>query len=206
MRIRKYDFDYGRRSLLEKSAKGIATAGVLAPLWPLIGNAKDISGAYPDELLSIEAFTKGKIKNGDMITADNVDVVKDLIDPIAYEQIKTMGRKVKMRPTTMDTSKLYGAAYLEATLRNQGKAQFDEAGNIRAPDGGPWIGGNPFPEPKDALEGIANLTLSWGRNDYTLYAIREREPQPGRQRRLQLRLHLDRARRSQPPRRHRAAR
>lgn len=178
MRIRKYDFDYGRRTLLEKSAKGVASAGVLAPLWPLVGNAKDISGAYPDELLSIEGYTKGKIKTGDMITADNVDVVKDLIDPIAYQQVKTMGRKIKIRPTTMDTSKLFGAAYLEATLRNEGKAKFDEAGNIRAPDGGPWIGGNPFPDPKDALEGIANLTLSWGRNDYTLYAIRERDLNP----------------------------
>lgn len=47
MRIRKYDFDYGRRMLLEKSIKGVAGAGVLAPLWPLVGNTADVSKAYP---------------------------------------------------------------------------------------------------------------------------------------------------------------
>ena len=72
MRIRKYDFDYSRRSFMEKVATG-AGAGVLAPLWPTIANsADDISKAYPDELLSIEMYTKGKIKPGDVITKDNV--------------------------------------------------------------------------------------------------------------------------------------
>ena len=33
--------------------------------------------AYPEELLSIEAFTKGQIKVGDWITAENIDVVVD---------------------------------------------------------------------------------------------------------------------------------
>ncbi|WP_420428111.1 DUF1329 domain-containing protein [Algiphilus sp.] len=181
MRIKKYDFNYGRRQLMGKTAHAAAaayTAGVLAPLWPMIGNAADITKAYPEELLSIDAYTKGKIKTGDYITAENVDIVKDMIDPIAYEQIKNMGRRIKIRPTTTDTSKLFGAEYLEATLRNQGQATFDEAGNIRTKDGKPWIGGNPFPDPKDAHQAIANLTLSWGRNDYTLYAIRERDLNP----------------------------
>ena len=82
MRIRKYDVDYGRRALLQKAAIG-AGAGVLAPMWPLLANGGDVSKAYPDELLSIEMYTKGKIKPGDVITAANVDVVKDLLDPIA---------------------------------------------------------------------------------------------------------------------------
>lgn len=180
MRIRKYDFDYGRRALLQKTAQGICSAGVLTPLWPLLSHANenDITKAYPEELLSIDAYTKGQIKTGDFITADNVDIVKDLLDPVAYKQIKEQGRRIKMRETTTDVTKLFGAAYLEATLSNQGKARFDDNGNIVGPDGGPWIGGNPFPAPKDALEGIANLTLSWGRNDYTLYAIRERDLNP----------------------------
>jgi hypothetical protein len=178
MRIRKYDFDYGRRALLEKMVKGVTTAGVLAPMWPMIGNAGDITKAYPEELLSIEAFTKGRIKAGDFITADNVDIVKDLMDPIAYQHVKNMGRRIKMRETTTDVTKLFGAAYLEATLRNHGKARFGDDGNIYAPDGGPWIGGNPFPEPKEALEGMANLTLSWGRNDYCQYSVRETDINP----------------------------
>ncbi|MGH8505051.1 MAG: DUF1329 domain-containing protein, partial [Stenotrophobium sp.] len=60
MRLKKYDFDYGRRMLLQKAAIG-ASAGVLAPLWSTIGNAADVTKAYPDELLSIEMYTKGKI-------------------------------------------------------------------------------------------------------------------------------------------------
>ncbi|MDE0855025.1 MAG: twin-arginine translocation signal domain-containing protein, partial [Nevskia sp.] len=43
MRIRKYDFNYGRRALLQKAALG-AGAGVLAPLWPLIASG-DMSKA-----------------------------------------------------------------------------------------------------------------------------------------------------------------
>ncbi|TDU33282.1 secreted protein, partial [Panacagrimonas perspica] len=40
MRIRKYDFNYSRRSFMEKVATG-AGAGVLAPLWPTIANSAD---------------------------------------------------------------------------------------------------------------------------------------------------------------------
>ena len=65
MHIRKYDFDYSRRFFMEKVARGIGGAGVLTSLWPLISNGEDISKAYPDELLDISLFTKGKIKVGD---------------------------------------------------------------------------------------------------------------------------------------------
>ena len=67
MRIRKYDVDYGRRALLQKAALG-AGAGVLAPLWPMIASG-DMSKAYPDELTSVEMYTKGKVKTGDVLTA-----------------------------------------------------------------------------------------------------------------------------------------
>lgn len=82
MRIRKYDFDYGRRALLEKAARGITRAGVLAPLWPIIANGGDVTKAYPDELVSIEAYTKGRIKPGDVLSAANVEHVKDLVSSI----------------------------------------------------------------------------------------------------------------------------
>ena len=55
--IRKYDFDYSRRVFLEKTAQGFGAAGVLTGLWPLMCEAGDISKAYPEELLSIEAYT-----------------------------------------------------------------------------------------------------------------------------------------------------
>ena len=64
MHIRKYDVDYSRRFFLEKTAKGAMGAGVLTSLWPLIGNTGEIGKAYPEELQSLEAYTKGKVKEG----------------------------------------------------------------------------------------------------------------------------------------------
>src|SRR6056297_141247 len=160
MHIRKFDFDYSRRKFLEKSLVGAASAGVLTSLWPMIARSDsaltDIGKAYPDELLSIEMHTKGKIKPGDVITADNVEHVEHLLDPIALEQVKTMGRRIRIAETTRDITKLYPHDYLEATLRNAGKATFDAVGNVRSPDGGTWLGGCPFPDPKNAEEAAAD--------------------------------------------------
>tara|TARA_R110001599_G_scaffold353883_2_gene602294 strand:- start:22059 stop:23438 length:1380 start_codon:yes stop_codon:yes gene_type:complete len=173
MHIKKYDHNYSRRLFLDRVSKGAMAAGVLTPLWPLISQAGDITKAYPEELLSIDAYTKGKIKTGDFITADNVELVKDLLDPVAYIQISQMGRRVKIAPTTTDVSKIYPHEYLEATLRNSGKAMMDADGNVYTKDGKPWIGGNPFPDAQTGTEAFANITLSWGRHDSNLYAIRD---------------------------------
>ena len=166
MRIRKYDFDYGRRMVMEKAAKGIAAAGVLSPLWPVLARGDDISKAYPDEMLSIEQFTKGKLSPGDVVDANNVEVVKDLLDPITYMQIKDMGRRIRVRDADRTADKLYPHAWLEATLRNQGRAGRDGDGNvIDTKTGGPWLGGTPFPEPKNAEEIVLNQTMSWSRHN-----------------------------------------
>lgn len=172
MHIRKYDFNYSRRHFMEKTAKGVLGTGVLGSLWPMIGNTADISKAYPDELLSIEGYTKGKVSTGDIVDANNVEHVKDLLDPVLYTQISQMGRRIKIVPTTTDVTKLYPADFLEATLRNQGKAAMDANGNvITKATGEPWIGGMAFTEPKTADEIFANLALSWGRHDTSFFAI-----------------------------------
>ena len=46
------------------SRKRRSAAGVIAPLWELIGRNGSLEAAYPPELLSIEAYTKGKLKPG----------------------------------------------------------------------------------------------------------------------------------------------
>jgi Protein of unknown function (DUF1329) len=179
MHIRKYDFNYGRRMFLDRLSKGVMTAGVLTPLWPLIANsADDISKAYPEELTNIGAYTKGKVNVGDYVTADNVEHVKDLIDPIMYKQISEMGRRIRIVETTKDVTRLFPHEYLEATLRNDGQAMFDVNGNVVTLDGKPWIGGSPFPNPKTAEEAMANLTLSWGRHDQSMYAVRDWDISP----------------------------
>jgi hypothetical protein len=45
-------------------------------LFDVIGRNGDCAAAYPPELLSIEAYTKGKLKPGDLLNANNVDLVK----------------------------------------------------------------------------------------------------------------------------------
>ncbi|AXQ31070.1 DUF1329 domain-containing protein [Solimonas sp. K1W22B-7] len=180
MHIRKFDFDYGRRQLMKNVAIG-AGAGVLMPLTNVMAAAGDIGKAYPDELLSIEMYTKGKIKTGDMITSANVEVVKDLLDPIIYEQVKTMGRKIKIKATQRDYRALFPGEFYEKTLRNMssnGNAKFDANNNVVTQEGKPWHGGLPFPDPKTGMEIQANMAMSWGRGDYNQYTIKETDINP----------------------------
>lgn len=171
--IRRFTHDYSRRLFLNRMAKGIVSLGVTAPLWKTLAAHGEVTRAYPDELLSIEAYTKGRISTGGYIDADNVDLVKELLDPIRYRQIKEMGRVLEVVPPTTDIMALSPWEYIEATLKNRGKARFDSTGNVVTLDGDPWIGGNPFPEPRSALEIFAALTLSWGRHDVSVYATKE---------------------------------
>ena len=64
MRVLKYADGWTRRHFLEQTSKGIMAAGVLTPLWDVIANTGSCEAAYPPELLSIEAYTKGKLKVG----------------------------------------------------------------------------------------------------------------------------------------------
>lgn len=178
MHIRRFDRGYSRRHFLDQMARGVLTTGVLAPLWPTLGNTGEHTKAYPDELLSIDAYTQGRISEGGRVTADNVEVVKDLLDPIQYQQISQLGRVLDLIPQTRDITRLNPAAYIEATLRNQGEGRFDATGNVVTSTGKPWIGGNPFPDPKSGLEVFANATLSWGRHDVSLYPVKEWDMDP----------------------------
>ena len=84
MHIRRYKAGYSRRHFLEQMGRGVLATGVLAPLWPTIAATGSVERAYPEELLSISAYTGGKISDGDRIDANNVELVKDLLDPIQY--------------------------------------------------------------------------------------------------------------------------
>lgn len=173
MRILRYGNGYSRRAFLAKLGQAGATAGLLMPMWDAVAQNGDASKAYPDELLSIEAYTRGRIKPGDEISAANVDAVRDLLEPIKYAQIANMGRRLKVAKSTADLMRLSPWEYLEATLRNRGRARFDARGNVVTAEGKPWIGGNPFPDARTAVEMFAALTLSWGRHDASFYAIKE---------------------------------
>ena len=81
MRIRRYDQGFSRDTSCPSWGRGVLATGVLAPLWSSIARTGSVESAYPDELLSIEAYTGGKLSTGDRIDAGNVELVKDLLDP-----------------------------------------------------------------------------------------------------------------------------
>lgn len=172
MHIMKYGKGWTRRHFLATSGAGFG-AGVLMPLWKAVAADGNISKAYPDEMMSIEAYTKGKIKPGDILNANNVEYVKDLLDEITYIQISQQGRIVDIVETTKNVMRLNPPTYIEATARNRGQARFDAKGNVVTKAGQPWIGGNPFPDAKTAHEVIAGHTLSWGRHDVSFNGINE---------------------------------
>ena len=178
MHIRKYDRGYSRRRFIELSAKGMFGAGVLMPVWDAVAQNGGFEASYPDELLSIEEYTKGALKPGDVIDADNVDLIQDLLDPIRVTQIKQMGRKLDLVSSTTDMTRLSPVNYIDATLRNRGRATFDAKGNVVTDEGKPWIGGLPFSEPKNGLEVFVGITLSWGRHDVSFYPVKDFEINP----------------------------
>ena len=47
-------------------------------------------------------------------------IVKDLLDPITYQPVQTMGRRINIIKSTKDVTKLFPYEYLEATVRNKG--------------------------------------------------------------------------------------
>jgi len=174
MHILKFDKDYTRRHFLHSMGKGIVAAGVLAPLWEVIADTGSISSAYPDEALSVEHYSNGAVEVGGVLDASNVESVKNLLDPVSYHQIRNDGRIVDIGATPTDIMHLNPASYIEATLRNKGKARFDEKGNVVTETGAPWIGGHPFPDAKDAKEMMAGVALSWGRHDSALYCANDK--------------------------------
>lgn len=176
--IKRFHRDYTRRQFLRNTASGLLRAGVLCSAWSAFAQRGSTAAAFPDELLSIEEYTRGKLSAGDTINRNNVEAVKDLLDPVRYEQIMQMGRELKLAPTTTDLYRLSPFEYLEATLNNQDQAMFDSKGNVVTQTGGPWTGGNPFPEPKSALEVFSAHTLSWGRHDASFYATKEFDLDP----------------------------
>src|SRR5258708_33550782 len=95
MRVIRYDRDYSRRHFLKGLAGGCAVSGVLAPLWSVIAESGESTAAYPNELRSIEDSTRGRVMTGDEITADNVELGKDLLQPIKYRQAPTLGKPLQ---------------------------------------------------------------------------------------------------------------
>lgn len=169
--------DWTRRDFL-KTAGMMAGAGYLKPLFSLVSEGKSIAGAYPEEVLHIEQYTKGKVKPGMIISKDNVELIKDIAPEGLVIELQRGNTQIKIVETTLEVANPPGVVpkyWIEATLRNKGKAVLDSKGQLRAKDGNWWMGGFPFPEPKTGLEYIWDFTSNNYRCDNWMVPAREHD-------------------------------
>jgi len=154
---------WSRRDFL-KTAGSWAGAGLLLPVLKLMGAGKCLAAAYPDEVLYIEKYTKGKVKPGMIISKENADLIKAICPEGLFQELKR-GAEIKIAETDLNPDAMQPHYWNEATVRNQGQAVLDSKGQLYHKDGGTWIGGAPFPQAKTALEAIWNFKFNPRRLD-----------------------------------------
>ena len=119
------------------------------------------------EIPTIESLTGGKIKKGDVIDKNNVDLVKDLLPVSVYECVQwgmTLIIGEHYKPEEM-----VGKYFWDLTDKYKGQAELvDDYGTIYLKDGSLWPGGLPFPEPKTGLEIMANIKYGQPQDDFKL--------------------------------------
>jgi hypothetical protein len=157
-------FRLTRRSLLRQVGTFVG-AGILQPLFPLFGSGKTLESAYPEDVLSIERYTHGRVKPGTIIGRDNADAIRDIAPEGLIVELKRGNTEIRIAETTLDPQAFVPKFWYEATIRNRGQAMLDAKGQLWHRGGGPWIGGCPFPDPKSGLEAIWNLAFNPERYD-----------------------------------------
>ena len=144
--------------------KGPTIIFLVAILFIFLCPLRECFSAEPSSAIpTIEELTNGKVKVGDSITKDNVDLVKDLLPVGVYELVKRGMVLIIGEHYPLD--KLVPKYFVEATNANKGKATIDENGIVRLKDGSLWPGGLPFPEPKTGMEVLANLKYGAAADD-----------------------------------------
>jgi hypothetical protein len=139
---------------------------VLAVVGLMVGGMWDGVPAE-DVAPTIEELTDGKIKVGDLVTKENVELVKEHLPVGIYECVKQgmvleMGQNVAPWATVPKW-------FREITKKNHeiyGDPVVDENSVIYTKDGKPWPGGTPFPEPEGVAEVVANLKYDRAMDDF----------------------------------------
>src|SRR5947208_16208386 len=90
-----------------------------------------------------------------VISKDNADLVKDFSTEGLYLELQR-GAQIKIAEATMAADAIIAPYWVQTTLRNKGNAMLDKKGQLWTKEGEPWIGGDPFPEPKSGLEAMWN--------------------------------------------------
>ncbi len=119
------------------------------------------------ELPTVEQLTNGKVKAGDLIDKDNMDLVKEFMT-VAQMELLNQGMKMIMANHHMKPFEGVFPAFVELTEKNRGKAVLDEE-TITVwyeKEGQLWPGGDPYPEPETAKQIMANVKFGVVNEDF----------------------------------------
>lgn len=151
------------------------------PRWLLFSSLLVFFGLFPwrmaqgaEKIPTVEELTGGKLKVGDLVTKENVDLVKEFLPPSDVEKVKR-GMVIILAPTT-PVEETFPKYFLEATEKHQGMAVLGNNKVIYTKDGKKWPGGVPFPDPKTADEVIANYRftgMGYGVDDFRHWVVLE---------------------------------
>ena len=131
---------------------------------PLIDDVIEGRAGIP----GIEDLTSGKVKAGDLVDANNVDLIKDYISPGVYETIKH-GLVLRMG-TQQPPDQIVPKYFREVTEKNRDKAIIDANGTVYyEKEGNLWPGGVPFTRPKNGIEAMANTKYGWVYDGAVMY-------------------------------------
>lgn len=163
---------------------------IMAVTAPLTATSPDLTAAPSVEQLAkgegtgwlpptIEDLTGGKIKIGDLVNKENVDIVKEYLSATLYECVKK-GMVLRMAEN-LPPEKIVPKYFWEATAKNKGMAVIDSGGIVYHKNGSPWPGGLPFPDPQTPQEAMANVNFGhvlddfWIKDSITLYVNKNGE-------------------------------
>jgi len=132
----------------------------------------DFTGLWEKPPQSLEEITNGKIKEGMVITKDNVDGLKDELIGLTGENIYDMVTKGMEMVIAPYKPWPVPKAFMEATKKNKGRAVIDADGNLKDKDGQWWTGGEPFfdlkkDDPQAALKAWYNQVNVFDGDDFT---------------------------------------
>ncbi|MBW1900741.1 MAG: DUF1329 domain-containing protein [Deltaproteobacteria bacterium] len=144
---------------------------------PCPGVLKGAQIPSPDDVVArkaiaptIDELTGGKVKKGDIIDKNNVDLVKEWLTPGCLEAVNQ--GMVLVMGTNSDYDDGVPKEFVELTEKNRGKAVMDTTGAVYYEKiGTPWPGGRPYPEPKTGLEAMSNAKYGVGVDDFTAKGV-----------------------------------
>ena len=139
---------------------------------PSPGTLKAAEIPAPDDVVArkamvptIEELTGGKVKKGDLIDKNNMDLIKDWLTPGTVEALNQ--GMVIVIGTESGFDEAVPKSFADLTRKHKGKAVMDTTGAVYYEEiGTPWPGGRPYPEPKNGLEVMANIKYGIGVDDF----------------------------------------